>query len=509
MPRLTSLALIAAFAAGAQAQDPVLRATGGSLGQPLALTLEGQNFGQLGLIFLSFNPGPTQLSALDPNDPRSLTVGVDLLGLTLSGPLLSPPIFAPAPFIVPNNPSLTDVAMYFQGATAPGSFRILDGISAPRAVRFAPANAMRDRFVSMGAQRSFFPVIEGNGGRPMILGGGSGALFAQTARKDTEFFDAIHDTFSFGPDMTIERSLHTATRLLDGRWLVVGGVDRLNDPTPTAEIYDPVANTFTAVASMALQRAGHAAALLPDGRVLVSGGITDMNQTSSSLDPVYSITTTTEIYNPTTNNWSAGPALRKPRAGHTAITRADGRVLLCGGVSWYTFIVRIPSLETTTDLYTASTGAGSIAAGPTLRQARAEPALVSIGGGRWLLAGGVGAISLTQQGTPTAAAEIYDEAANTFTATGSMAHARTLHQCFDIGGGRYQCVGGGDGTLFAVTPLATCEIWNSATGTWSAGPNLNTPRVAYGAYVTASGQDHILGGDTPAGVSLSTEFYYR
>ncbi|MBI5851152.1 MAG: hypothetical protein HZB39_09005 [Planctomycetes bacterium] len=506
MPRLAPLAF-AALAVSLPAQSIDLSVDGGSIGGTLQIRMAGGTPGQAGFIFLSLLPGPTPLSLIDPSDPRSLSVGFDLLGLTIASVLLVPPEIVVPPLAIPNDPGLIDGAMFFQAVTAPGFASLVDRISLPRAVRFGPPNAFRDRFVALANPRSFFPVIPGTDGRTLVPGGGAGALFAQIARKDTEWFDPISETFSAGQDMTIERSLHTATRLADGRWLVVGGVDRLNDPTATAEIFDPANGSFTAVASMVLQRAGHAAALLPNGRVLVSGGITDMNAPSSPLDPVYSITTSTEIYDPVANTWSPGPALRKPRAGHLAITRADGRVLLAGGVSWYTFIIRLPSLESTTDLYTPATNA--IAAGPAMRQARAVPAITSIGGGRWLLAGGIGNLNLTQQGTPTTAAELYDEAANSFTATAAMAQARALCAAFPIGNNRYLVIGGGDGSLFAVTPLAGTEIWNATTGTWTAGPALTRPRVAYGAYATASGQIHVLGGESTGGVDLSTEFYFK
>lgn len=500
--------LAAALAAVAPAQGLDLRAEGGSMPGTIDLELSGGTaFRQAGLILMSITRGPTPLALVDPPDPRSLDVGLELADLALSGPFLAGGLYQAPSIPVPNLPSIVDAALYFQGLSLPGSPRLVDRISIPRAVRFAPAGAFRDRFASFLYPRSFFPVLPGNDGRVLLAGGGAGALFAQVARKDTEWFDPMTDGYAQGPDLTVERSLHTATRLDDGRWLIVGGVDRLNDPQTSAEIWDPVAGTFTAVASMTVPRMGHAATLLPDGRVLVSGGITDLNAPSTPIDPIFSITVSTEIYDPAIDRWTNGPQLRRPRAGHAAIRRADGRVLLCGGVSWYTFIVRLPRVEDTTDLFDPS--GPSISAGPTMRQARAQGTTVEVASGRWLLAGGVGTISLTQWGTPTAAAEIYDEASNAFTATGSMSQARTLHAVFPLGGGRFLHLGGGDGTLFAVVPLQSSEIFDTATGAFTAGPAMSQARAAFGSYVTATGQLHVLGGDGPNGVDNSSEFYYR
>jgi hypothetical protein len=47
-------------------------------------------------------------------------------------------------------------------------------------------------------------------------------------------------TFTATGDMTTARVGHTATLLLDGRVLIVGG-----DKTGTAELYDPATGTFT------------------------------------------------------------------------------------------------------------------------------------------------------------------------------------------------------------------------------------------------------------------------
>src|ERR1700722_819446 len=131
------------------------------------------------------------------------------------------------------------------------------------------------------------------------------------------------------------RMLHTATLLNDGRVLIVGGDAGIGNltssPVPTsgtgsqilasAELYDPASNSFASVESMATARFEHTATRLNDGRVLVVGGA---NSTTLAL-------LSTEIYDPATRSWSAGPALATARAMHTATLMGDGRVLVCGG----------------------------------------------------------------------------------------------------------------------------------------------------------------------------------
>jgi hypothetical protein len=69
------------------------------------------------------------------------------------------------------------------------------------------------------------------------------------------------------------RDLHTATRLLDGRVLVVGGTNDIDRALASAEIYDPKTGVFAATGSMAVTRESQRATLLLDGRVLVVGGL--------------------------------------------------------------------------------------------------------------------------------------------------------------------------------------------------------------------------------------------
>src|SRR5262245_16551955 len=76
-------------------------------------------------------------------------------------------------------------------------------------------------------------------------------------------------TFTPTGDMTAPRMGHTATLLLNGKVLIIGGSSaRL----ASAEIFDPVTGTFAATGDMTMPRFGHSATLLSDGRVLVAGG---------------------------------------------------------------------------------------------------------------------------------------------------------------------------------------------------------------------------------------------
>jgi N-acetylneuraminic acid mutarotase len=153
--------------------------------------------------------------------------------------------------------------------------------------------------------------------------------------SDSVAVNVVSNTFVADARDPGPRMLHTATLLNDGRVLIVGGdggiANLTSTPVPTAgtgsqilasaELYDPASSTFGPVGSMATARFEHTATRLNDGRVLIVGGA---NSTTLALS-------STEIYDPVTRGWSAGPSLATARAMHTATLLGDGRVLVCGG----------------------------------------------------------------------------------------------------------------------------------------------------------------------------------
>lgn len=120
----------------------------------------------------------------------------------------------------------------------------------------------------------------------------------------------------------LARSQHTTT-LLGGddqpaRVVVIGGIVGSTKPEPssTAELFDVSTGTFAATTPMANARQGHTATRLPDGRILVVGG----------YEPAAA---TTELFDPATG-WAPGPALVDPRGDHSAVAVGDA-VLVAGG----------------------------------------------------------------------------------------------------------------------------------------------------------------------------------
>ena len=147
-----------------------------------------------------------------------------------------------------------------------------------------------------------------------------------------------------------QRNLGSAAALIqgDGRVLWVGGQIN-NPPTPEvinsvvrkgAELYDPATGVFTATGSMAVERVLHSAVSLQNGRVLVAGGLGGAG-------------TTYEVFNAATGTWSAPRTapVDVTLTGYTSANPltllADGRVLALDGANG-TSAVYTPSNDTWT-----------------------------------------------------------------------------------------------------------------------------------------------------------------
>lgn len=175
-----------------------------------------------------------------------------------------------------------------------------------------------------------------NSGKVLVVGGFNGpvpyGVPTWLATDTADLFDPATGTFAAsGARLNTARGLFTATPLADGRVLIVGGIDPSASAgtLASAELYDPAAGTFAFTGSMATPRFGHTATRLPDGKVLIVGG--DRNAATQS---------SAEIYDPATGQFTAAASLLAvTRIHHAAAALGDGRVLVFGGESG-DFVVR-------------------------------------------------------------------------------------------------------------------------------------------------------------------------
>jgi len=136
-----------------------------------------------------------------------------------------------------------------------------------------------------------------------------------------------------------------------GRILTIGGAPAYDGGAATANatVIDLNGATVTsrAVAPMAHRRAMHNSVVLPSGEVVVAGGV-PVSQAFSDTNPVLA----TEIWNPTTERFTAGAPMTVPRNYHSfALLQPDGRVLVGGGGLCGTCNVNHPNLQVFTPPY--------------------------------------------------------------------------------------------------------------------------------------------------------------
>src|SRR5207247_7140681 len=105
-------------------------------------------------------------------------------------------------------------------------------------------------------------------GRVLIAGGSFGGVAPSAS---TDIFDPATGTISAGPELLTGRAGHTATTLLSGKVLIVGGTDGLTD-LDSAEIFDAATGKIQPTSSLHSARSGHSAYLLSSGDVLIVGG---------------------------------------------------------------------------------------------------------------------------------------------------------------------------------------------------------------------------------------------
>jgi hypothetical protein len=232
---------------------------------------------------------------------------------------------------------------------------------------------------------------------------------------------------------------------------------------------------FHATGDMGTQRAAHTATLLQNGKVLIAGGFNNTN-----------VLATAELFDPAAGTFTPTGAMTTPRFWHTATLLANGKVLVTGGSPQ---LGDLSGGDNSDDLSTAELfdpATGTFTATGAMSKPRSEHTATLLANGTVLLAGGAAGN----------AAELFDPATGSFAATGEL----TV-------GGRWGCsatllkdgtvliAGGRDSEdVFDGFPLNDAELFNPATGIFTATGVMKQFRYEHAAALLNNGQVLLTGG---------------
>ena len=340
-------------------------------------------------------------------------------------------------------------------------------------------------------------------GSALVMGGNTSESINVPDANSSSRFDPRAEAFTPGPDMAFSAAVDTGFTnvfpLRTGFLLAGGGINAgvgLNAPGTV------LSQTFDP-ATQKFTRAGNMKVLhlgSGNGALLADGRVL---LTGGGLPGIAE----TEIYDPTSRTWRTASPMGTERRLHTVTLLRDGRVLIAGGVVCCIVEGQTAS-ETATaaaELFDPATGnftpTGSMAVPRALHQATLLP------DGRVLVSGGFG--DGPTPGVPGPEhAEVYDPATGTFSAAGDLQAGRSLHTAILLTDGRVLAVGGvaspGDRSAVALT-----ELYDPTTNAWSPGPSLQAAFPGATATLLGNGRVLIFGGENSSGFPVPTALLFE
>ncbi|MGH7601828.1 MAG: Kelch repeat-containing protein, partial [bacterium] len=240
-------------------------------------------------------------------------------------------------------------------------------------------------------------------GKVLIAGGFANSTYYATA----EIYDPDSKTFTPTSTMNATRANHGATLLPNGKVFIVGGYSTAGGgDLASAEVYDPATGRFTPTGPMSMAREGGGAILLKNGKVFVAGG--GLAGTPSA-----------ELYDPATGSFAPAGSMTTARTAHTMTMLQDGRILICGGHHGRRSTIVI---HASAEIYNPTTDTFTATGDMTTRRHKQDAALLP--NGQVLINGG--SDERDDQGA-YASAEIYNPATGAFRAIGKMPTIRYKH----------------------------------------------------------------------------------
>ena len=220
---------------------------------------------------------------------------------------------------------------------------------------------------------------------------------------------------------------------------------------------------------------------------LLTGEIVGWGGTDVDWNPL----NTTEVFSADGLTKAAGGNLHTSRAEGTNILLPDSRILDTGGWTAVSNSAVVEVFHPTLHVWTAKA---------SMPVARWGHQLAMLPSGDVLAMGGevVGGTGSTTQ------CDSYSIGANVWTTVAPMHTARRAHIAQRLNDGRILVMGGmnlvGDASI-----IATCEIYNPASNSWSVVPSMSTPRAWGASALLQDGRVLVMGGNIPESGPTNTK----
>ena len=199
-------------------------------------------------------------------------------------------------------------------AVGPGEALVVGGAAPPEL--YTPDASLTaesfDPLRSVPAARADHTATEVPGGLVLVVGGTAGVT---SALATSEAYDPLLRTFTPRASLLTARASHAAAASGPGV-LVVGGRGP-NGVLGSAELWDPASDSWSPAGTLQVPRAACTLTPLLDGRFLVAGGVDQSGQPVAAL----------EVWDPVGRAFSGAGTLGQPRGEHQALASLGDAVL--------------------------------------------------------------------------------------------------------------------------------------------------------------------------------------
>ncbi len=282
--------------------------------------------------------------------------------------------------------------------------------------------------------------------------------------------------------LTTVNAAHIAAAggVLNGQFLVTNGAQ-----SNETESYNPTTNQWTVLAPSPTKSA-YAVGAVINGQFYMVGGC------SYDGDCRVNVTGIMQIYNPTTNTWSAGPSM--PTASYDAASAViNGKLYVVGGDIGCPPCTNVPTLE----IYDPV--ASTWTTGAPMPNALIGARGAAVGGKLYVVGGAYGSWP-----TPTSSfasnVSIYDPISNTWTQSASSIPVPVWGSSAVVMDGLVYVIGGIGTSQTSVTAV---QVYNPAADTWTSLTPLDTARDS-GVASVISGVIYLAGGEEPGSIYPTT-----